>query len=74
MRAVKLLYGASVLMVLGFIIHVAVDYHTYCTTLNSAPFWIWIAVDALLWLIPSALSFVAGLVVSKIKRNKEKIK
>ena len=74
MRGVKLLYGASVLMALGFIIHVVVDYHTYCTTLNSAPFWIWIAVDALLWLIPAALAFLAGLIVSKKIRNKEKMK
>ena len=72
MRGVKLLYGASVLMVLGFFIHVAVDYYTYCTTLNSAPFWVWILVDAMMWLIPAALAFIAGLVVTKIKRNKEK--
>lgn len=72
MRGVKLLYGASVLMVLGFFIHVAVDYYTYCTTLNSAPFWVWILVDAVMWLIPAALAFIAGLVVTKIKRNKEK--
>ncbi len=74
MRGVKLLYGASLLMVLGFFIHVAVDYYTYCTTLNSAPFWVWILVDAMMWLIPAALSFVAGVVVTKIKRNKEKTK
>ncbi len=74
MRNVKLLYGASALMVLGFVIHVAVDYYTYCTTLNSAPFWIWILVDALLWLIPALLAFLAGLIVSKKIRNKEKTK
>ena len=74
MRGVKLLYGASVLMVIGFVIYVAVDYHTYCTTLNSAPFWIWILVDALLWLAPALLAFLAGLIVSKKIRNKEKTK
>ncbi len=74
MRGVKLLYGASVLMVLGFCIHVLVDYHTYNTTLNSAPFWVWILVDALVWLIPALLAFLAGLIVTKIMRNKEKTK
>jgi len=74
MRGVKLLYGAAALMVLGFIIHVAVDYHTYCTTLNSAPFWVWIFVDAMLWLIPALFAFLAGLIVSKKIRNKEKTK
>ena len=74
MRGVKLLYGASILMVTGFVIHVAVDYHAYCTTLNSAPFWIWILTDALLWLIPALLAFLAALIVSKKIRNKEKTK
>lgn len=74
MRGVKLLYGASVLMVIGFCIHVMVDYHTYCTTLNSAPFWVWILVDALVWLLPASLAALAGLIVSKKIRNKEKTK
>lgn len=74
MRGVKILYGASILMVLGFLINVAVDYHTYCTTLNSAPFWVWILVDALIWLIPALLAFLAGLIVTRIMRNKEKTK
>ena len=72
MRGVKLLYGASVLMVLGFCIHVLIDYHKYNTTLNSAPFWIWVAVDALVWLLPALLAFLAGLIVSKKLRSKEK--
>ncbi len=70
MRAVKLLYGAAILMVVGFCIHVIVDYHTYCTTLNSAPFWVWIVVDGLMWLIPALLAFLSGCIVSKIMRKK----
>ena len=65
-RGYQLLFGASGLMVLGFCIHVGVDWFQYSTTLNSAPFWVWIAVDALFWLIPAALAFAAGL-VSKMK-------
>ena len=71
MHGIKILYGASALMVLGFLINVIVDYHTYRTTLNSAPFWIWVLVDALLWLLPALLAFLAGLIVSKIMRNRE---
>lgn len=74
MRGVKLLYGASVLMVIGFCINVIVDYHTYCTTLNSAPFRLWVLVDGLLWLIPALLAFLAGLIVSQKMRNKENSK
>ena len=73
MKGIRLLYGASGLMVLGFFIHLAVDYRTYSTTLNSAPFWVWILVDGLIWLVPALLAFLAGWVVSK-KRKKEKSK
>ena len=68
----KLLYGAAVLMVLGFCIHVTVDYCQYSSTLNSAPFTVWILVDSLLWLIPAALAFAAGHIAKKRKMSKEK--
>lgn len=68
----KLLYGASVLMVLGFCIHVGVDYYQYTRTLNSAPFWLWICVNALIWLIPAILAFLAGFIAKKRLSKKEK--
>ena len=71
MKGHKLLYGASALMVLGFAVHVAVDWYQYHTTLNSAPFWLWILSDAVIWLIPAGLAFLAGLIAQKklIKRR-----
>ena len=42
MKGVKLLYGASVLMVLGFCVHILVDYLAYRKSFTSAPFWVWI--------------------------------
>ena len=68
----KLLYGASALMVLGFCIHLAVDRYQYNTTQNSAPFWVWILVDALIWIIPAILAFLAGLIAKKRLSKKEK--
>ena len=68
----KLLYGASVLMVLGFCIHLTVDYCQYSTTLNSAPFSVWILVDSLVWLVPAVLAFAAGCLAKKRKLSKEK--
>ena len=74
MKGVKLLYGASLLMVLGCCIHLAIDWYQYNTTLNSAPFWLWVWVDALLWLVPAALAALAGRIAQKRKTNKEKMK
>ena len=71
MKGHKLLYGASALMVQGFCIAVAVGWYKYNTTLNSAPFWVWIAVDAMIWLIPALIAFVAGFVARRKLMKKE---
>ena len=74
MKGHKLLYGASALMVLGFLIHVVIDRYQYSSTLNSAPFWVWIVSDAVLWLIPALLAFIAGYAARKSLMKKEKMK
>ena len=74
MRGHKLLYGASVLMVIGFVINLIVDYQRYQYSFTSAPFWLWIAVDAMLWLIPAAIAAIAGFVARKKLTKKEKMK
>ena len=71
MKGHKLLYGASVLMVLGFCIAVAAGRYQYNTTLNSAPFWVWILTDALIWLVPAAIAAIAGFVAKKRLTKKE---
>ena len=74
MKGHKLLYGASVLMVLGFIVNLIVDYQKYQASFPSAPFWIWIITDALVWLIPALIAFMAGYVAKKKLTKKEKTK
>jgi branched-subunit amino acid permease len=71
MKGHKLLYGASVLMVVGFLIHLLIDYQKYKVSFTSAPFWLWIAVDAMLWLIPAAIAAIAGYVAKKKLTKKE---
>ena len=70
-KAHKLLYGAAVLMVLGFGIHTLIDYFRYDAVLNSAPFRLWIYVNAMLWLIPALLAFLAGFIANKKLSKKE---
>ena len=74
MRGHKLLYGAAVLMVLGFLVHIFLDYQKYKVSFTSAPFWLWICVDALVWLIPALLACIAGCVAKKKLRKKENTK
>ena len=74
MKGHKLLYGASLLMVLGFFIHIFIDYQKYKVSFTSAPFWLWICVDAILWLIPALIAFVAGFVAKRKLTKKEKTK
>ena len=74
MKGHKLLYGASVLMVLGFVIHLFLDYQKYKASFTSAPFWIWICADALPWLLPASVAALAGYVAKKRLMKKEKTK
>ena len=74
MRGYKLLYGASALMVLGFFVHIFVDYQKFKVSFTSAPFWIWIVADALLWLLPALIATVAAFVAKKKLTKKEKTK
>ncbi len=71
MKVYHLFFGASGLMTLGFCIHVIVDYCQYDNMLNSAPFWIWIVMDALIWLLPAALALIAGFIAKKKFPHKE---
>ena len=71
MKGHKFLYCASILMVLGCFIHIFIDYQKYKVSFTSAPFWIWICADALLWLLPALIAFIAGFVAKKKLTKKE---
>ena len=73
LRGYHLLFGAAVLMVLGFCINVTVDYFQY-SEFHSAPFWVWMLADALLWLLPALIAFTAGFVAKKKINKKENTK
>lgn len=58
----------SLVLIVGFIIKTIFDYGKYSSTLNSAPFYLWILVNALYFLLPALIIFVAGI----IKKGKRK--
>ena len=60
-NGVKICYGASVLLFVGFIINTIIDYGRYNSTLNSAPFYLWIIVNGICFIVPA----IIGLIIKK---------
>ena len=67
---VTVCYALSVLLILGFLINTILDYSRYNSTLNSAPFSLWIMVNAIYFLVPAMIAFIIGLVLKK-KQQKQ---
>lgn len=63
----KICYLISILFLVGFPIYLIYDYITYTTTLNSAPFYLRVAVDSICFLLPAGIFFFIG----KILKNKK---
>ena len=55
----------SIALLLGFVIKTIVDYFRYSTTLNSAPFYIWIIVNMVYFIIPAIIVFIVGIILKK---------
>ncbi len=60
----------SVVLVIAFIVKNVVDYSKYTSTLNSAPFYVWILANALYLIIPAIILFAVGAI---IKKNQQQI-
>ena len=64
----KFLFLISGLLVLGFIIRLVVDYIKYDPNMTSAPFYTYIIIRALEFLILAIIIFVIGLFLRKKRR------
>ena len=69
-NGVSVCYTLSVLLFLSFIINTIVDYHRYNSTLNSAPFYLWVIVNILCFIVPAIIVLIIGLVIKKKKKAK----
>ena len=61
----KLLYAVSILSLIGFIVRLGVDYFKYDNLNNSAPFYTFIMVRMIEFLIPSIAILIIGKVIKK---------
>lgn len=68
MKIVKFCNIASVILVLCFIVNTIIDYTRYSATLNSAPFRVWIMVNALYFILPAVIIFVVGIIIKNKKQ------
>lgn len=68
-RGVPLCYALSALLILGFVINTILDYSRYSSTLNSAPFYLWVVVNALCFLVPAAIFLLLGIVLKNRQRK-----
>ena len=64
-NGVKICYGASVLLFIGFIINTIIDYGRYNSTLNSAPFYLWVIVNGICFIVPAIIVLIIGLIIKK---------
>ena len=55
----------SVVLVIAFIVKNVVDYSKYTSTLNSAPFYVWILANALYLIIPAIILSAVGAIIKK---------
>ena len=68
----KFLYAASMLLTLGFVIHTFVDAVKYDSMLTSFPFYAFLLVNTVTYLVPSLIVLIAALIAKKKLANKER--
>ena len=70
-KIIKLCNTVSFIFALSFLLKLARDWTVYNTTLNSAPFRLWVLTDAVLYLMPAAFAFLIGRIVKPQKDKEE---
>ena len=61
MKKSKILFTIAAILVLTFLVNTGLDWHTYNTTLNSAPFRYWVLVNAVYFLLPAGVLTGVGM-------------
>ena len=60
----KIFYLFSIMLGMAFVIRCVIDFINYDAT-NSAPFYVFVAVDALEFILPSLLVFILARILKK---------
>lgn len=57
----------SLCLVVGFVVKTVINYFQYSPLTNSAPFYAWILLNAIYFLLPALIVFVVGVIVRRAK-------
>lgn len=58
-------YVVSFALVIAFIVKSIIDYTRYLESYGSAPFHVWVLVNALYLIIPAIIALIVGVIVKK---------
>lgn len=61
----KFLYAVSIFLIIGFVIRISVDLIKYDEMNNSAPFYAFIIIREIEFVVPSIICFVVGKIINK---------
>lgn len=61
----------SIILVIAFAIKTIIDYNQYNTTFTSAPFSLWIGVNAVFMIMPAIAVFLVGFIIKKKSDKKD---
>ena len=68
-KIIKFCNIATVVLLICFVISIVTGYMRYSTTLNSAPFYVWVLVDAIYLVVPAAGLFIVGMILRKSRKE-----
>ena len=71
-KLIKVCNMVAFILLLGFFLKLGRDWMMYDSTLNSAPFYIWVVADAVRYLLPSGFVFLLGRFLKVAQDNKER--
>lgn len=61
----KICNTTSLILLVVFVIKTITDYFQYDPLINSAPFYVWIIVNALWFVLPAITALIIGLILAK---------
>ena len=67
MKKTKLWFAIAGLLAAAYVVGIPFGYYRYSTTLNSAPFWVTLLVNAVYLLIPALIALVIGWILGRKK-------